>query len=69
MVAVIVTPILVVLIVQVAAFPVKLHQYEIKNKVMLSTSISFCILQHLHASLKLTCLPIIISQHFTRVLW
>jgi len=32
-VAVIVTPVLVVLIVQVAAFPKKLQQYEIMNKV------------------------------------
>ena len=36
MVAVIVAPILVVLIVQVAAFPLKLHQHEIVNEVMFS---------------------------------
>ena len=36
MVAVIVVPILVVLIVQVAAFPLKLRQHEIVNEVMFS---------------------------------
>ena len=39
MVAVIVTPVLVVLIVQVAAFPKKLHQYKIVNEVMFSSSL------------------------------
>ena len=36
MVAVIAAPILVVLIVQVAAFPLKLHRHKIINEVMFS---------------------------------
>jgi len=45
MVAVIVTPVLIVLIVQVAAFPLKLHQYEIVNEVMISSSMHVCLMQ------------------------